>query len=75
MIYASPTGAGGRVYVTARSGVTYVLRHGDTFEILARNRLDDVISASPVAVDRELYLRGDRFLYGIAEPVDVTPGE
>ncbi len=73
MIYASPIGAGGRLYVTARSGVTYVLRHGETFEILARNRLDDVISASPIAVDRELYLRGDRFLYRISEPV--TPGE
>lgn len=70
LIYASPLGAAGRVYVTARSGVTYVLRHGRAFEILAQNKLDDVIAASPIAVDRELYLRGDQFLYCIAvDPV------
>ena len=30
--------------------------------MLALNRLPDSFSASPAAVDRELYLRGERFL-------------
>jgi hypothetical protein len=35
---------------------------------LAVNHLEDSFSASPALVDRELYLRGERFLYCIAEP-------
>jgi hypothetical protein len=35
--------------------------------VLAVNTLDDGFDASPVAVDGELYLRGQRFLYCIAQ--------
>jgi len=66
-IYASPVGAAGRVYITGRDGVTVVLRHDRDNAQLALNKLDDVFSASPALVDKELYLRGERFLYCIAE--------
>ncbi len=45
-----------------------VLRHGEDFEVLAVNRLDDGFDASPVLVDAELYLRGRRALYRISRP-------
>ena len=67
-IFASPVGAAGRIYVTGRDGVTVVLRHDRENATLAVNRLNDSFSASPALVDRELYLRGERFLYCIAEP-------
>lgn len=67
-IFASPVGAAGRIYVTARDGVTVVLRHDRENATLAVNRLGDSFSASPALVDRELYLRGERFLYCVAEP-------
>jgi outer membrane protein assembly factor BamB len=67
-IFSSPVGAAGRIYVTARDGVTVVLRHDRENAALAVNHLDDSFSASPAFVDRELYLRGERFLYCIAEP-------
>ena len=35
--------------------------------VLAVNRLEDSFSASPALVDREFYLRGERFLYCLAE--------
>jgi outer membrane protein assembly factor BamB len=66
-IFASPIGAAGRIYITGRDGVTLVLRHDATNATLALNRLDDVFSASPVAVDTELYLRGERSLYCISQ--------
>jgi outer membrane protein assembly factor BamB len=66
MIYASPVGAARRVYVTGRDGLTLVIRHGPTFEILARNKLDDQFSASAALVGKELYLRGHTSLYCIA---------
>ena len=66
-IFASPVGAAGRIYVTARDGITVVLRHDRTNAVLAVNQLDDVFSASPALVEKELYLRGERFLYCLAE--------
>lgn len=67
-VYASPVGAGGRVYVTSRDGVTQVMSHGDeTPKMLAANRLHDHISASAAIAGRELFLRGERYLYCIAE--------
>jgi outer membrane protein assembly factor BamB len=65
-VFSSPVGAAGRVYIAGRDGVTVVLKHGPTFEVLAENSLDDGFDASPALVDRELYLRGYRYLYAIA---------
>lgn len=69
-IFASPVGAAGRVYVTGRDGVTVVLRHDRTNAVLAVNRLGDSFSASPAVVEGDLFLRGERFLYCLA---DVEP--
>ncbi|MDH3718772.1 MAG: PQQ-like beta-propeller repeat protein [Planctomycetota bacterium] len=66
-VYASPVGAAGRVYVSDRDGTTLVIDHGDVPRVLARNRLDDNFSASAALVDRELFLRGEKYLYCIAE--------
>lgn len=66
-IFASPVGAAGRIYITARDGVTVVLRHDRENAPLAVNKLDDVFSASAALVEGEFYLRGEKFLYCIAE--------
>ena len=64
--YGSPVGAAGRVYLTDRAGTTVVLKEGAGMEVLATNALNDPIDASPAAVGRELFLRGERFLYCVA---------
>ncbi len=66
-IFASPVGAAGRIYVTARDGVTVVLRHDASNAVLAVNRLDDTFSASAAVAGRELFLRGEKYLYCLAE--------
>jgi len=66
-VYASPVGAAGRVYVTALDGTTLVIRHADEPKSLAVNRLEDRFSASAAIAGRELFLRGETFLYCIAE--------
>ena len=58
-VYASPVGAAGRIYIS--------IKHGTQYEVLAINSLEDSFSASPVVVANELYLRGTRYLYCIAE--------
>lgn len=67
-VFASPVGAADRVYITGRDGATVVLRLGPTFEVLATNTLDDGFDSSAALVDREIYLKGYRYLYCIAEP-------
>ena len=66
-VFASPVAAAGRLYVAGREGTTIVLRTGPKYEVLARNTLDDGFDASPVLVDREIFLRGQKFLYCISE--------
>jgi len=66
-VYASPVGAGGRIYIPGREGATAVVERGRAFKLLATNTLEDGFDASPVAVGSELYLRGHKFLYRISE--------
>jgi outer membrane protein assembly factor BamB len=66
-IFSSPVGAAGRIYITGRDGRTVVLRHDQENATLAVNQLDDSFSASAALVDKELFLRGEKFLYCIAE--------
>jgi outer membrane protein assembly factor BamB len=65
-VYASLVGAADRIYVVDRRGAAVVIKHGPNFEVLARNKLNDSFSASPAVVGKELYLRGERYLYCIA---------
>lgn len=64
-VYASPLVAGGRLYVVGRDGTTVVLSATDKPEVLATNKLDDTLDASPVAVGSTLLLRGHKHLYAI----------
>ncbi|MCD6051918.1 MAG: signal peptide protein [Verrucomicrobia bacterium] len=66
-IYASPIGAADKVYVIGRNGTSLVLKNSDKLEVLATNKLDEPIDASPAAVGKELFLRGHQSLYCIAE--------
>lgn len=66
--YASPVGAAGRVYIADRRGTVTVIKHSDTFEILATNTLDEGFDASPAIVGDEIYLKGEHHLYCIASP-------
>jgi outer membrane protein assembly factor BamB len=65
--YASPVAAAGRIYLVDRKGVTLVLRQSDKLEILATNRLDDAIDASPALVGKQVFLRGEKYLYCIED--------
>ena len=66
-VYASPVGAAGRVYLVGRNGATVVLKGSDKLEVIATNRLDEKIDASPALVGKEIFLRGHEYLYCLAE--------
>ncbi len=64
-IYASPVGAGGRVYLTGRNGNTLVLQRGPEYKVTALNKLDERFDASPALAGKQLFLRGAKHLYCI----------
>ncbi len=64
-VYASPVGAAGRIYVTARDGTTVVISDGDKVEILATNSVGEPVDASPALVGNDIYIRGDQHLFCI----------
>jgi len=66
-VYASPVAAAGKIYLTGRNGATVVLKASDKVEVLATNKLDEGIDASPALAGKEIFLRGKQHLYCIAE--------
>jgi outer membrane protein assembly factor BamB len=66
-VYASLVGGRDHFYVVGRNGTAAVVKHAPEFEVLAENTLEDGFSASPAIVGDEIYLRGHKYLYCIAE--------
>ncbi len=64
-VYASITAAGGRLYIVGHKGTGVVVKQGPKPEVIARSRLDDSFTASPVIIGKELFLRGQN-LYCIS---------
>ncbi len=66
-LYASPVAAGGRLYYFSREGTGVVVKEGREFEVLATNKLDETIDASPAIIGKTMYVRGEKSLYCIEE--------
>jgi len=63
--YSSPVAAAGRIYMTGQDGTTIVLKEGDKPELLATNRLNDPVDASPALAGKQLFVRSHSRLYCI----------
>ena len=66
-VYASPVAAHDRIYFTDRDGTTLVLGSAPELKVLATNKLDAPIDASPALVGREIIFRSKTHLYCIGE--------
>lgn len=60
---ASPLAAEGRLYFFNQDGVCTVLKAGESFDVLATNRLDSAIMASPAVAGKSLFVRTATSLY------------
>ncbi len=60
---ASPVLADGKIYATSEDGATTVFKAGDTFEILAVNKLNDYTLASPAIANGQIFIRTANYLY------------
>ena len=69
---ASPVAADGKVYCLSESGETFVLRAGDEFKVLSRNRLGETTQATPAITGDAFLVRTLTKLYAIA-PAEPAP--
>ncbi len=61
--YSSPVAADHRIYIASVEGVVVVLEADEKFNILATNKLDGGIMATPAIVDGNIYVRTESHLY------------
>ena len=65
--YATPVAVGENIVICAQRGTAFVIRAGDTLEILSRNELGEALSATPAVVENTLYLRGEKHLWAFGK--------
>ena len=64
--YASPVASGGFVFLTGRSGTTVVIKDSNEFQIVATNSVGEGVDTTPAPVDDQLFIRGEKNLFCIA---------
>ncbi len=64
---SSPVATGGRLYAASEDGDVYVVKAGPAFELLATNKMDEVVMATPALADGMLVIRGLNHVFGISE--------
>ncbi len=77
-IGVSPSLAGGNIYLMGNSGATLVIKPGRTYQELAKNKIESLITrswatrterfvANPTFDGKRLFIRGEKYLYCIGE--------
>lgn len=64
---ASPVHADGHLYFLSEQGETTVIKAGKTFEIVSRNRIEEVCKASLAISNGRIYLRSQNHLFAIGK--------
>ena len=64
-VSASPVYGDGKLYMSNRNGETFVLKPGDEYQLVAKNKLDSRIMGSPAISENSLIIRTENYLYRI----------
>ena len=65
--YSSPVAADRKIYIASEEGVVVVLDAGEKLNVLARNKLDGAILATPALADGNIYVRTENHLYAFGK--------
>ena len=65
--YSSPVAADNKVYIASAEGVVVVLDGGEKLKVLATNKLDGAILATPALSDGNIYVRTENHLYAFGQ--------
>ena len=61
--YSSPVAADNKIYIASEDGVVVVLDAGEELKVLATNKLDGAILATPALAGGNIYVRTENHLY------------
>lgn len=64
---ASPVAADGRLYFASEEGDVRVVKAGPQFALLAVNKMDDYIMATPAISNGSLFVRSQHFLFSLKQ--------
>jgi hypothetical protein len=70
---ASPFAYNGYLFCLSEDGLTYVIKAGEEFEIVARNELDELCIACPAVVGDKVLIRTASKLYCLSEGLKLDP--
>lgn len=62
---ASPVAADGRIYLSSEDGDIFVVKAGQTFEILATNPIGELLMATPAISSGTMFVRSQQHLFAI----------
>lgn len=65
--WSSPVAANGKIYLAAESGDVYVVKAGDTYELLATNPIGEPCLSTPAISDGMIYIRTTHHLVAVGE--------
>ncbi len=64
---SSPVAADGRLYFTTEEGATWVVRAGESYQVLGINQLGEVVMSTPAISDGLMVIRGAHHVYGLGQ--------
>jgi outer membrane protein assembly factor BamB len=64
---ASPVASDGRIYIVDEEGTVYIIRDGDSFELIAEIPMGDVSLVAPSITDGMIFFRSQQYLYGVGK--------
>jgi outer membrane protein assembly factor BamB len=64
---ASPVAANGILYFSSERGTITAVEAGDKLRVIAQNKLDERLNATPAIVDDKIYVRTDKHLWAFGE--------
>ena len=66
-MYPSVTIAGGHIFLGSENGSALVLKPGREYNVIATDKLDDLVRCSPVFEGTRMYVRGQKNIYCIGK--------
>jgi outer membrane protein assembly factor BamB len=64
---ASPVAADRRLYLSSEDGEIFVVRTGNTFELLSTNQMGEPLMSTPALAGGRMYIRGSKHLFAIGK--------
>lgn len=64
---ASPVASDGRIYIADENGTIYILKDGESFNLLAEIPMNDVCMTAPALTDGMIIFRTQKYLVGVGK--------